>query len=110
VTRELGGTKKMSLEFLLLNKHIAFFFIGVWLGFGLVLCAQFAYIKRSKKMVAFNPFDLLNYSKREKIILFAGIIIFAISLLGLNVITEKYGYNTIVYDIYGNKTIEKIND
>lgn len=102
------GKTKMSIEFFLLNYHIGFLFLVFWVGLGLVIFGQFKTVKRRRKMITFNPFDLKNYNKSEIKIIFAGFFLIILGVFGLVFVVENYGYTAIVYDVNGEKTTEYI--
>ena len=97
----------MSFEFLIMNHHLAPFLILFFIGFFLLVLTPIHYRWRRKKIATFlTPLDLMRYNKFEQKALIIGIIFVLIGIIGSAFVSEKYGYNTFVYDLDGTKRIE----
>ena len=97
------------LKLLILNPHLALFFLSFMFGVLMLVLAPLKYRTRTKNMkIALTPYDLMKYNKKEKNILIYGIVFAALGLIGAAVISEQYGYKTTVTDVKGNVSIEWI--
>jgi hypothetical protein len=97
----------MSIDFLILNPHLAPFFILFFVGACFLLVAPLLYMNKYRKIII-TPSDFLKYSGFVKILLVLGAIFVFSGIIGAAIISETYGYKTIVTDIHGNKRIENI--
>ena len=98
----------MSVQFLINNPHIAPFLIVFFIGFVSIVLAPLHYRARIKKYIAIlTPFDLTKYNRPEKKMLSLGVLLLLIGILGVAIMTEKYGYNYTYTDISGRTS--KVN-
>ena len=66
-------------------------------------------MRRTKKLgqLILSPRDLRKYDSIERNMLSFGFLLVVVAILGLAFVIEEYGYNIIVHDSNGNKTIER---
>ncbi len=97
----------MSIEFLINNPHLLPFFLLFFLGFVLIIIApiHYRFITKSTQL-SLTLKDFFQYSKFQKTLVFIGCLCLLIGILGSTHVSEKYGYNRVIIDIHGNRTIE----
>ena len=81
----------MSVRFLINNPHIASFIIVFFIGFICIVAAPFHYMFRNNIKII-TPFDLTKYNLSEAKLLFIGIALGIIGIVGAAIMTENYGY------------------
>lgn len=83
----------MSVRFLINNPHLAPFIIAFFLGAFCLAAAPLHYMfKNNKTIKIITPFDLTKYNLSESKLLFIGIILTLVGILGAGIMTENYGY------------------
>ena len=94
----------MPLEFFIINPHLAPFFILFFVGAILLVFVPLYYRWRTKTIPLFlTPRDFLKYSKFQRRTLFFGVLFLLLGIFGAALISEKYGYNRVVFDIHTHK-------
>lgn len=82
----------MSVRFLINNPHIAPFIIAFFIGAFCLSAAPIHYMLRNKFFKIITPLDLTKYNLSESKLLFIGIILTLVGILGAAIMTENYGY------------------
>jgi hypothetical protein len=95
----------VSSQFFHDNLHITAFIILFFVGATLVALSPILYRARTNIFLIFiSPWDLSQYNKIERRMLFFGILLAVVGILGSLIMTEVYGYYTTYTDISGKTT------
>jgi uncharacterized membrane protein len=93
------------IEWFFINRHLIPSFIILLAGGILSVVASILYHVRKKKIIVISPIEVIGgYTRFEKKIFFAGIILAIVGLISLIAISQLYGY---YYFVNGVPTLSR---